>query len=333
MVQDNFGSHSLRTNRELLSPAVASDESHQSTWDVVRDGLWQGLQDRGKQAQENSVATSLEFVGSAGIAAGLVQAANAGGRWRFAAELAGTVLTLVAGADLFNRGMNIGRAYGATTDDTAGNAIRKDAIAKNAGSGIFDYALMFSGGSIGAGGALKASIARPIEFTQPGSARITFRSSDRAALAEEGPKKGLDVEKVSDDMAYSLDYNISRTAMEKISESLQKANPEEFNGLLRRLEEKDRKFQGMDLQLTNWSEVAQRWESAKLHHTDENMTTYMIVQRGDTAARIAELETRPMQNRTEDDITFYRDALIRKNKISDPDNLLSGSILRLPFAS
>lgn len=333
MVQDNFGSHSLRTHKELLSPTVASDESHQSTWDVVRDGLWQGLQERGKEAQENSLATSLEFVGSAGIAAGLVQAANAGGRWRFAAEVAGTVLTMVAGADLLNRGVNISRAYSGTTDDTAGNAIRKDAIAKNAGTGIFDYALMFSGGSLGAGGALKASIARPIEFTQPGSTRITFKSSDRAAFSEEAPRKGLDIEKVSDDMAYALDYNISRTAMEKISESLQKANPEEFNGLLRRLEEKDRKFQGMDLQLTNWSEVAQRWESAKLHNTNEDMTTFLIVQRGDTAAKIAEVETRPMKNRTEDDITFYRDALIRKNKITEPDNLSMGIILRLPFPS
>lgn len=330
MVQDNF--NSLSRNKELLSPTLVSDE-HQSAWDVVREGLWQGAQERGKEAQNNPIAMSAEFVGSASLAAGLVAAVNAGGRFRFAAEVVGATLTLVTGADLLNRGVNISRAYSSTTDDASGNTIRKDAIAKYAGSGLVDYGMMLSGGLIGAGGAMKAAIARPIEFTQPSSSRIYFSSSDRMQVAADAPKKGLDIEKVSDDMAFSLDYQISRTAMEKITESLQKANPEEFNGLLRKLEEKDRKFQGMDLQLTNWSEVAQRWESAKLHNTNEDMTTFLIVQRGDTAARIAEVETRPMPNRTDDDITFYRDALIRKNKITEPDNLSMGIILRLPFPS
>lgn len=330
MAQDNF--NSLSRNKDLLNSTLVSDE-HQSAWDVVREGLWQGVQERGKQAQESPIPTSLEFVGSAGIAAGLVQAASAGGRWRFAAEVVGTALGLVAGADVLSRTVNIGRAYSSTTDDANGNAIRRYAIANYAGTGLVDYALMFSGGAIGAGGALKASLARPIEFSQPSSSRIFFSSGDRMKVSADTPKKGLDIEKVSDDMAFSLDYQISRTAMEKITESLQKANPEEFNGLLRKLEEKDRKFQGMDLQLTNWSEVAQRWESAKLHNTNEDMTTFLIVQRGDTAAKIAEVETRPMQNRTDDDITFYRDALIRKNKITEPDNLSMGIILRLPFPS
>jgi len=142
-----------------------------------------------------------------------------------------------------------------------------------------------------------------------------------------------DLDKITDDLEFSLDYQISRTAMEKISAALKDVDQDQFNQIVRKLEEKDRKFQGMDLELSEWHERERRWDAIKLHNTDMDLTTYMIVQKGDSAKSIADVETKHMPRRRDSDVENYMEALAAKNRNVDLNNLKSGQILVLPYPS
>jgi hypothetical protein len=143
--------------------------------------------------------------------------------------------------------------------------------------------------------------------------------------------KSLDIDKVVDDLEFALDYQINRTAMEKISQALQNTSKEQFNEIVKQLEQKDRKFQGLDLELDGWNNASKRWDAIRLHNTNEDLTTYMIVQKGDTARTIAEVETRVNRHRTDKDIDDYVKALEYKNRGTDLNRLNAGQIIVLPF--
>ncbi|MBX9720594.1 MAG: LysM peptidoglycan-binding domain-containing protein [Candidatus Obscuribacterales bacterium] len=350
MPNEFAGSLPFKLERELLSPRIdpATDALNNyvnTQFDVVRDGLWKGVSDRKVQAQENLLSTGVEVASSALIGAGLVKAFASGGKIKLGAEIVGAALGAATSFDIYRRGAAISDVYSKTNGDVLGNVERKDAIAKYAGAGIFDYSLIMASAGVGAVAglhpysniSLKDSFAaKPDKVLQ----RIGDLEKGQLPLDKIVDEKSkpplsrlLDVEKVSDDLAYTLDYQISETAMSKISEVLQKANHEDFNAILKKLEEKDRKYQGMDLLLDNWSEKDQRWDAVKLHYTDETMVTHLIVQKGDTAATIADKETSVNPRRTDRDIKYYMEALINKNNLSDPNALNPGQILVLPFPS
>lgn len=339
-MSNEFGSFSLSYERELLNAkAKEANESVNSymhaQWDVVRDGLWNGVSERGREAKDNPLLTGLEIASAAGIAGGMVKAFGAGGRWRLGAEVAGVAFGAMMGVDIFRRGSAIHDVYASTNADAIGNTQRENAIAKYAGTGIFDYSLVFASAGLGLAGALRSG--------RPASAKpelSTTRAAEPAALLERKPleesirqrNRLMDVDKVVEDLAFSLDYQISETAMSKISETLRQANREDFNAIVQKLADKDRRMQGMDLYLGNWLDVPKRWDTLKLYHTDENMITHQIVQKGDTTATIAEFETAGNPRRAPNDIKAYENALIKKNNITDPNNLEPGRILVLPFA-
>lgn len=340
----------LSVERELLSPRIdpardALNNYMSAQFDVIRDGLWKGVSERKQEAQENLLSTGVEIASSAAIGAGLAKGFAGGGKLKLGAEIVGAVFGAAAGFDIYRRGSAITDVYSKTNGDSVGNAQRKDAIAKYAGAGVFDYSLIMASAGVGAIAGLHpySSISlKDSTSAKSGSVSQRLGEADKNnlpldKLVEEKSKtplsRLLDVEKVSDDLAYSLDYQISETAMSKISDVLQKASHEDFNAILKKLEEKDRKYQGMDILLDNWSEKDQRWDAVKLHYTDETMVTHLIVQKGDTAATIADKETSVNPRRTDRDIKYYMDALIDKNKLSDPNGLNPGQILVLPFPS
>lgn len=144
-VKDGLHDSQVAHNNDSINGAL------QSQWEVIRDGLSQGMSARAQQAQDNSLLTGVEIASSFGLGAGLAMAAKAGGRWTQAAEGAGVLFAGMMGYDLTKRGMAIHDAYSSTSAETMqGQQMRKDAIAQYAGSGLVDYSLMFASGGLGA---------------------------------------------------------------------------------------------------------------------------------------------------------------------------------------
>ena len=320
------GELTLTQQKDLLdSRTEAKPDSFQAQWGVVSEGLWQGLRDRTIEAKDNPLHTISEAGTAAGIGAVIVKGLAAGGGMRVAANAAGAVFGVLMGYDLHKRSKAIYDAYSTSHADIAGNALRKDAIAQNAGAGIFDYSLIFASGGAGMAATMKLS-SRPALESSVKPVNDRLQQEQKEPLA----RRLMDTEKVAEDLVFSLDYQIPETAMSKISEALQKTNKEEFNDIVRKLAEKDRKMQGMDLTLLNWSEAAQRWDSAKLYHTDETMVSFTIAQYCDTVRKIAEVETSQNPKRTEDDIARYAWAIAYRNRITEQTALVPGRILVLP---
>jgi hypothetical protein len=366
MSNELANSLSLHSEKALLNPQINANtdtmNAHlQTQWDIVRDGLWQGVNERAGQSRDNLLSTGIEAASSAGIAGCLVKAFAAGGKWKLGAEMAGAAFGAITTIDLFRRGSAIHEVYANSNSDSVGNALRANAIAQYAGAGIFDYSLILASAGLGMGAGLQqksgmsvmvpgdaafgkaAGSAGRIRELETGSQTSSLNaelklnqtptnlgySNEAPSVIERMQKEQpqarltelMDIDKVTDDLAFALDYQISETAMSKISQTLQQANHEEFNGILRKLEEKDRKFQGMDLNLGTWDDATQRWDEVKLHYTDETLVTHLVVQRGDTPASIADKETSVNPRRTDKDIKDYITALINKNHITDPSTL------------
>jgi len=306
---------------------------------VIRDGLIQGAGQRAQDASQNLLTTGAEMAISAGIGAGLTQAMLAGGKLRLGAEIAAVGLGLLTGADLYTRGKGVYDVYTNTLPNDIGNYLRQDAISRYAGSGVFDYSLMFASAGLGvaAGGgfrsfkALDSTTDTQVASEAPRNSSSTIADNAKDNREEQFRPKAMDIDKVVDDLEFALDYQISETAMSKISQALQQANHQEFNDILRKLEAKDVKFQGMDLGLGTWDEGSQRWDAVKMYNTDLNVVTHMIVQNGDSVPSIAEVETRVNPKRTDDDIKFYEKGLMLKNHLTEQSTLAPGQILVLPY--
>lgn len=144
-VKDGLLDSQVAHNTDTINGAL------QSQWHLICDGLAQGADQRAQQAKNDSLLTGVEIAGSFGLGAGMTWAMKAGGRWGAAAELGAAAFTGLMGYDLFRRGSAIQEAYANSSGDTAqGQLMRKDAIARYAGSGLVDYSLMIASGGLGA---------------------------------------------------------------------------------------------------------------------------------------------------------------------------------------
>ncbi|MBX9720837.1 MAG: hypothetical protein K2X81_05550, partial [Candidatus Obscuribacterales bacterium] len=157
-MQNNYHSSTEQVESRLLN-ANESFDLHMSTvdgalhteWQTFCDGLLQGLRDRAKESANNPISTGLEIGSSAGVAAGFTLMSKAGGRWGVAAELGAFVLGGVMANDLVRRGSNVYDVYtNSSAISVQGLESRKNAIAKNVGSGLFDYSFMFASGGLAA---------------------------------------------------------------------------------------------------------------------------------------------------------------------------------------
>lgn len=151
----------------LLNAEVSS--SFQSELQNIREGLSQGFSQRTEHAKDNLLATGVEVAGSFGVGAALMAAAKAGGRWGVAADVAGKVMLVGMGADVFRRGKNVYDAYSVAPGNSVQDQVaRREAIAQNVGSALFDYPVMMASGFAGAGAVhfgprLSASLSTSIE--------------------------------------------------------------------------------------------------------------------------------------------------------------------------
>ena len=134
----------------LLDTQVSS--SFQTELQNIREGLSQGFSQRADHAKDNLLATGVEVAGSFGVGAALMAATKAGGRWGTTADIAGKVMLVGMGADVFRRGANVYDAYSKASGNTVQDQItRREAIAQNLGSAMFDYPVMMASGFAGAG--------------------------------------------------------------------------------------------------------------------------------------------------------------------------------------
>ncbi len=139
----------------LTDSQPARDESSfngalQSQWQVIRDGMAQGSSARVGQMQEHGLLTAVEVAGTFGLGSAMALALKAGGRWGKAAEAGGAVMLGLMGYDVYRRASNIADVYSSTSAETlAGQTMRKEAIAANAGAGLVDYSMMFAAGGLG----------------------------------------------------------------------------------------------------------------------------------------------------------------------------------------
>ncbi|MBX9569762.1 MAG: hypothetical protein K2X77_12770 [Candidatus Obscuribacterales bacterium] len=134
----------------LLDTQVSS--SFQTELQNIREGLSQGFSERTQHAKDNLLVTGVEVAGSFGVGAALMAAAKAGGRWGVAADVAGKVMLLGMGADVLRRGANVYDAYSVAPGNTVQDQLtRREAIAQNLGTAMFDYPVMMASGFAGAG--------------------------------------------------------------------------------------------------------------------------------------------------------------------------------------
>ncbi|MBX9723332.1 MAG: hypothetical protein K2X81_18150 [Candidatus Obscuribacterales bacterium] len=124
---------------------------------LLGGGIKDGFISRRNQALENPGLTTLEFVGTAVIGAGLAGAHRAGGRWGIAADIAATALTCVAVGDASRRLVPTAYAMSDTYMNPQNYSENRALVARNLGTACFDYPLMAAGGFIGAKGVGLAS--------------------------------------------------------------------------------------------------------------------------------------------------------------------------------
>lgn len=155
----------------LLDTQVSS--SFQSELQNIREGLSQGFSDRTQHAKDNLLATGVEVAGSFGVGAAMMAAVKAGGRWGLAADVAGKVMLLGMGADIARRGFNVYDAYSTAPGNSVQDQLtRRESIAQNIGSAMFDYPVMMASGFAGAGAVhfgpkFTSSLATSIEGLRP----------------------------------------------------------------------------------------------------------------------------------------------------------------------
>ncbi len=198
----------------LLNAEVSS--SFQSELQNIREGLSQGFSQRTEHAKDNLLATGVEVAGSFGVGAALMAASKAGGRWGLAADVAGTAMLIGMGADVFRRGKNVYEAYSVAPGNSVQDQVaRREAIAQNVGSALFDYPVMMASGFAGAGAVhfgprLSSSLSTSIEglrspmmnglVEQPALIPIRANSMDITATGRLGAKE-LPAAKGSDPLA------------------------------------------------------------------------------------------------------------------------------------
>lgn len=179
----------------------------QSEWQVIKDGLSQGFQQRKEHAQENLLGTGVEVATSFGVGAGLTTMLKAGGRWGKTAEIVGGVMLLGMAGDVARRSYGVYDAYSQNPGNTIKDQLlRKEAVAQNFGTAAFDYPVMFLSGGAGAGAAhfgprmvnnFRTSINSASEFTIAPLGESAFGRNATMDLAINGrlgaKEKGSDI--------------------------------------------------------------------------------------------------------------------------------------------
>lgn len=140
----------VKDNREILNANVdVPSNKLLMEASLLGGGIKDGFLGRAKEAMQNPGLTTLEFIGTAAIGAGLTLAEKAGGGWGVAARVATKGLAVVAIGDVGRRVIPSVYAMGDSLANPGNYAQNRATIARNLGTALFDYPLMAAGGKTG----------------------------------------------------------------------------------------------------------------------------------------------------------------------------------------